>query len=73
MHAASSQVHRFGQRDAVRIYRLTVRHTVEQKLLALQARKQDIADSALRDYRPDDATSSAGKGLTLEELTDFFK
>eukprot|EP00617_Octactis_speculum_P025243 CAMPEP_0185750814 /NCGR_PEP_ID=MMETSP1174-20130828/9569_1 /TAXON_ID=35687 /ORGANISM="Dictyocha speculum, Strain CCMP1381" /LENGTH=126 /DNA_ID=CAMNT_0028427489 /DNA_START=10 /DNA_END=390 /DNA_ORIENTATION=+ len=66
---AIDRVHRFGQERPVRIWRLTVRHTVEQKLVAMQARKRDLAHAALCEHGGGDG----GKGMSLDELADFFR
>ena len=44
---AADRAHRIGQTRPVMIYRLVSRDTVEERVLALQARKQALADAAL--------------------------
>ena len=42
-----NRVHRVGQRHAVRVTRLVVRGTVEEKILQLQERKRSLCCTAL--------------------------
>ncbi len=44
---AFDRVHRLGQSRAVRVDRLVIRDTVEDRILALQERKQTLADGSL--------------------------
>eukprot|EP00753_Platysulcus_tardus_P013874 PLAT3885.3.p2 GENE.PLAT3885.3~~PLAT3885.3.p2 ORF type:complete len:121 (+),score=41.82 PLAT3885.3:3-365(+) len=44
---AINRVHRLGQKRPVRVHRLVVGDTVEERMLRLQAKKQQLADSAL--------------------------
>jgi superfamily II DNA or RNA helicase len=44
---AADRAHRIGQDRPVMIYRLVARDTVEERLLALQAKKRALADAAL--------------------------
>jgi SNF2 family DNA or RNA helicase len=45
---AVDRAHRIGQSKRVFAYRLIARNTVEEKVLELQARKRDLADSIIR-------------------------
>jgi SNF2 family DNA or RNA helicase len=45
---AVDRAHRIGQTRRVFAYRLIAKDTVEEKILALQARKRDLADSIVR-------------------------
>ena len=58
---AADRAHRIGQDRPVLIHRLVARGTVEEGILALQAKKRALADAALGEA--DRATS-----LTREEL-----
>ena len=58
---ASDRAHRIGQRRPVTIYRLVVKDTIEEKIVALHRDKRDLAQRLL------EGTDSAGK-LTAEEL-----
>ncbi|CAN0108747.1 unnamed protein product, partial [Heterosigma akashiwo] len=53
---------------AVQVRRLVVRDTVEGKLLALQERKKQLAQTALQSGKLEEASK-----LKLEDMIDFFK
>ncbi|MWB98525.1 DEAD/DEAH box helicase, partial [Agromyces seonyuensis] len=59
---AIDRTHRIGQERQVMVYRLVAAGTIEQKVLALAARKGELAESLL------DAPGGAGAGLTSGEL-----
>ena len=44
---ASDRVHRIGQKRSVFVHRLIMRHTVEEKMMALKQRKQALFNSVL--------------------------
>ncbi|WP_044558473.1 DEAD/DEAH box helicase [Azospirillum sp. B4] len=46
---ASDRAHRIGQRRPVTIYRLILRGSIEEGIVALHARKRDLADALLQD------------------------
>jgi superfamily II DNA or RNA helicase len=58
---AADRAHRIGQTRPVLVHRLVARETVEERILALQARKRSLADSALGGLDPEGA-------LTREDL-----
>ena len=58
---AADRAHRIGQTRPVLVHRLLARGTVEEGILALQARKRALADAAL-----DEGTLAAA--LTREDL-----
>jgi hypothetical protein len=58
---AADRAHRIGQERPVLIQRLVARDTVEEGMLALQARKRALADAALAD-------AGAAASLTREDL-----
>jgi len=61
---AADRAHRIGQDKPVMVYRLVAEDTVEERILALQQRKREIADAALG--QADQAAS-----ITREELLDL--
>jgi len=44
---ASDRAHRIGQKRPVTVYRLVVKDSIEEKIIALHAHKRDLADSLL--------------------------
>jgi SNF2 family DNA or RNA helicase len=58
---AADRAHRIGQERPVMVYRMVTRDTVEERILALQESKRNLADAALGEA--DQATS-----LTREDL-----
>jgi superfamily II DNA or RNA helicase len=61
---AADRTHRIGQDKPVFVYRLVAADTVEERILALQARKRSLGDAALGD-------AGAAAGLTREDLLDL--
>lgn len=58
---AADRAHRIGQQRPVLVYRLVARDTVEERILALQASKRELADAAL-------AGSAGAASLTRQDL-----
>ncbi len=58
---ASDRAHRIGQERPVTVYRLVTANTIEEKIVAMHARKRDLADSVL------EGTDMAGK-LKADDL-----
>lgn len=58
---ASDRAHRIGQEDAVTVYRLIGKDTIEEKILALHKEKREMVDNLLA------GSDKAGK-LSAEEL-----
>ena len=59
---ATDRAHRIGQKNKVTVYRMIIKDTIEEKIIALQEAKKDLADEIL---------SGEGKSLyalTTEEL-----
>ena len=44
---ATDRAHRIGQTNTVTVYRLIVKDSIEEKILALQEAKKDLAESIL--------------------------
>lgn len=65
---AIDRVHRLNQTVDVKVYRLTVRHTVESQILELQERKRDLAKAAI-----EGSTKTALGKLTMEDLLGLFR
>jgi SNF2 family DNA or RNA helicase len=61
---AADRAHRIGQERPVMVYRLVAEETVEERILALQQRKREIADAAL-------GQADQAAGLTRDELLDL--
>ncbi|KXS18467.1 hypothetical protein M427DRAFT_96122 [Gonapodya prolifera JEL478] len=66
---AMDRVHRLGQTSPVSVYKITVRDTVEDRILELQARKAALADGALGEGVFNNRNKSK---LTLEEIAYIF-
>ncbi|MBM3223930.1 MAG: helicase [Candidatus Tectomicrobia bacterium] len=58
---AADRAHRIGQTRPVMVYRLVTRDTVEERILALQARKRALAEAALEE-------AGQATAITREEL-----
>jgi SNF2 family DNA or RNA helicase len=63
---AIDRTHRIGQTKPVTAYRLVTIGSVEQKIQALQQRKQALADSVIA------SDAAFAKSLTREDLDDLF-
>jgi superfamily II DNA or RNA helicase len=61
---ASDRTHRMGQTRPVTIYRLVVKGTIEEKIVALHAHKRDLADGLLEG-------TDAGVRLSVDDLVDL--
>ncbi|MBS1150430.1 MAG: SNF2/helicase domain protein [Myxococcaceae bacterium] len=64
---ATDRTHRIGQTRAVFSYKLITRGTVEEKILALQQRKRELAAGVLG------TDSDVGKALTERDVEDLFR
>ncbi len=62
---ASDRAHRIGQTEQVTITRLIMRHTIEEKMMALKAQKTRLYKAIL-----EDGAGGSGAGLTREDF-DF--
>jgi SNF2 family DNA or RNA helicase len=63
---ASARAHRMGQKQPVTIYRLVMKESIEEKIMALHKHKKNLAESIL------EGTESAGK-MSAEELMNLIK
>jgi SNF2 family DNA or RNA helicase len=60
---ASDRAHRIGQTEQVTITRLIMRHTVEEKMMALKQQKLKLYQAIL-----EDGAGAGGAGLTREDM-----
>jgi len=65
-HQAADRAHRIGQDKPVFVYRLISEGTVEEKILALQEKKESLADAVYRQG------TRQGAGFTVEDLQSLF-
>lgn len=63
---ASDRAHRIGQQRPVTIYRLIIKDSIEEGILALHSRKRDLADALL------DGADAAGR-LSQEDLLNLIR
>ncbi|GAA6057214.1 hypothetical protein JCM3770_003264 [Rhodotorula araucariae] len=66
---AFDRAHRFGQKDDVKIYKLTIDNTVEDRILTLQQQKADLAKAAL-DGKGDFAKTQK---LSVQDILYLFR
>lgn len=68
---AIDRVHRLNQTEDVVVYKLTVRNSVEERILALQAKKRELASQAV------EGSAASGKGgvnkLSMKDILNLFK
>ncbi len=63
---AIDRTHRIGQTRTVHVYRLIAEHTIEERVLALQARKSELFSSVL------DGGDSFGRRLDANDIRGLF-
>ena len=61
---ASDRAHRMGQRQTVFVHRLLMRHTVDEKMIELKRRKQELFEQILEGG----ATRDTSARLTREDF-----
>jgi len=64
---ATDRAHRIGQNKAVFVYKLIIENTLEEKIMAMQARKQALADGVY-----DKEHSGKDVKLTADDLQELF-
>jgi SNF2 family DNA or RNA helicase len=64
---AIDRAHRFGQTQVVNAYRLVMRGTVEERILALQTKKRGLIAATVEERAP------LMQGLTDQDLTDLLE
>jgi SNF2 family DNA or RNA helicase len=62
---ATDRAHRIGQTKVVTSYKLIARNTVEEKILALQAKKRTMIAATLESEQP------MLEGLTMDEIREL--
>jgi DNA repair protein RAD5 len=67
---AIDRVHRIGQTKPIFVTRFVASNTVEERVLAIQSDKSNIADRALANRREN---ATAGGGLSFAELRSLFE
>ncbi len=67
---ATDRAHRIGQTKAVFVYKLITEDSVEDKILALQQKKQSLADAI---YARQGGGGDAASSLTAEDLNELLK
>jgi SNF2 family DNA or RNA helicase len=65
---ATDRAHRIGQEKPVFVYKLIAAGTVEERILALQARKAELAAAVLSG-----SLTAGGKALSQEDLLGLFE
>ncbi|MGZ8153076.1 MAG: hypothetical protein ACXW0Q_10305, partial [Methylovulum sp.] len=65
---ATDRSYRIGQDKPVFVYKLITENTVEEKILAMQERKRNLAESIYQDGDKEDALK-----LTADDLTALFE
>lgn len=64
---ATDRAHRIGQKNKVMVYRLIAKDTIEEKIVQLQEKKQQLADQVLG------GEGMQGTAFTKEELLDILE
>ena len=64
---ASDRAHRIGQNKPVFIYKLVASNTVEEKIMAMQAQKKQLADQTVNQTE-----ATAMQNLTADDILDLF-
>jgi SNF2 family DNA or RNA helicase len=67
-HQATDRAHRIGQEKPVFVYKLIASGTVEERILALQARKAELAASVLSG-----SLTTGSNALSQEDLLALFE
>jgi len=65
---ATDRAHRIGQSNTVFVYKLVTERTVEEKILALQARKAELANGLYRDGQDE-----PGRSLSQADLQELLQ
>ena len=65
---AIDRVHRLNQTQDVKVYKLTIRDTVESRILELQEKKRELAKATIEGQQ-----QKGGMKLTLQDMLKLFK
>ncbi|KAM0522135.1 hypothetical protein ACHAPS_006105 [Verticillium nonalfalfae] len=63
---AVDRVHRIGQQNEVKVYRILVKDSVEDRIMEIQTKKREAIEAAL------DGKASKGMGLSMADLRHLF-
>lgn len=64
---ASDRAHRIGQKNTVSVFKLIMKNSIEEKILKMQERKQDMADIFVQ------GASGSFASLSKDDILDLFK
>ena len=64
---ATDRAHRIGQKNVVSVYKLILKNTIEEKIVALQNRKKELFDSIIREGETDITKMTKDEILSLLE------
>ncbi len=67
VNQASDRAYRIGQTKAVHVIKLAAKGTIEEQIIKLQAKKQNLADDLIQ------KNSSMLSSLSKEEIMNLFK
>lgn len=67
VNQATDRAHRIGQTKAVHVIKLATKGTIEEQILKLQAKKQDLAEDMIRE------NNAMLSNLSKEEILELFK
>ncbi|KAG7116135.1 putative ATP-dependent helicase C23E6.02 like protein [Verticillium longisporum] len=63
---AVDRVHRIGQQNEVKVYRILIKDSVEDRIMEIQTKKREAIEAAL------DGKASRGMGLSMADLRHLF-
>lgn len=68
---ATDRVHRIGQKNKVSVYKLIAKGTIEEKIVKLQEKKQNLADKVMSDSNTNISSFSKEEIIKILQETDF--
>ena len=68
---ATDRAYRIGQKNTVQVYKLIAQDTIEEKILALQSEKQNLADTITGSADGSILSMTPGELLALLEEPDL--